>query len=483
MSERRWLRWPAVVLVGIATAVPRLIQLGHPAVAYFDETYYANDACLYALGEGGICGNEPEISVVHPPLGKELIALGIRLFGYEAWAWRIVPAVAGISTVWLVYLVGRRLLRSEGAALLAAGFLAIDFLHIVQSRVAMLDVFLPLFGFASLLCALVYRDRMDRGANRSRPSPGSYLWIVGAGLFAGLAMNVKWSGAFFLIVLVPLLLGVRRRGAHAVRASTRSAAIVLITAAVAYTAAFAARLPEQNPVCPELGGPWGERFVEQHLCMAAFHRSLQAAHFYQSPAWSWPLLKRPIAYYFCAGADCRPEVPSHQVEEVVAIGHPLLWISSLAAVVIFVLRSLRRKQIGSGGILAAWGFVAMFLPWVVIDAASTRDAIFLFYLLPALPFGYIALAALTKEVSTESGPGQAAAGLFVVAAAAMLLFYLPLLTARPLPVEEWHRRVAPFSECRGPGIAVFTPNPPPRTGDSGLNKSSGKEPPGGWCWI
>ncbi|MFI4946221.1 MAG: phospholipid carrier-dependent glycosyltransferase, partial [Burkholderiales bacterium] len=75
--------------VAILAALFRLPGLGYPGEEYFDEVYHAKTARQYLNGE-------PPTEWVHPPTAKLLIAAGVALFGYEPWAWRLVPALAGI---------------------------------------------------------------------------------------------------------------------------------------------------------------------------------------------------------------------------------------------------------------------------------------------------------------------------------------------------------------------------------------------------
>ena len=78
------------LLLGVAllAALFRLPRLGYPGEEFFDEVYHAKTALQYLNGE-------PPTEWVHPPTAKLLIAVGVSLFGYEPWAWRLVPALAG----------------------------------------------------------------------------------------------------------------------------------------------------------------------------------------------------------------------------------------------------------------------------------------------------------------------------------------------------------------------------------------------------
>ncbi len=117
----------------------RVVQLGSPGTFVFDEIYYAQDACTYLSWGSSVCGIATEVSWVHPPVGKWLIAAGIWAFGNNPLGWRVMSALAGTLTVALVYLLARRLTGSWLAAAVASGVLALDPLSIISSRVAMLD--------------------------------------------------------------------------------------------------------------------------------------------------------------------------------------------------------------------------------------------------------------------------------------------------------------------------------------------------------
>ena len=137
-----------------------------PVDLVFDEIFYARDACWYVIGTQDVCGITDLASRAHPPLGKWLIGSGIALFGYDPFGWRVASAVIGTATVALVYPLGRRLLRSittpiaatVGAAA-AAGLLAIDFLHLVHSRIGMLDSFITFFVVGAVFAVVLDRDR------------------------------------------------------------------------------------------------------------------------------------------------------------------------------------------------------------------------------------------------------------------------------------------------------------------------------------
>ena len=64
------------------------------------------------LRNGGYEDNPGYELTVHPPLAKQLIAIGEWLFGYNGWGWRFSSAIAGTLMILLIVRIARRLTRS-----------------------------------------------------------------------------------------------------------------------------------------------------------------------------------------------------------------------------------------------------------------------------------------------------------------------------------------------------------------------------------
>ena len=183
----------------------------------FDEKHYVPQA-WQMLRNGGVEDNPGYELVVHPPLGKQLIALGELTFGYDGFGWRAAAALAGTLTVLLVVRAGRRLTRSTMLGGLAGVLLICDGLSHVQSRMGMLDAFSALFvvaAFATLLCDRDdVRARMARGgaARAGSATPGTARgsgvrwWRLATGVLLGLGCGVKWSGVYWLAAFAVLML-------------------------------------------------------------------------------------------------------------------------------------------------------------------------------------------------------------------------------------------------------------------------------------
>ena len=72
----------------------RFVGLGQPTdggTPVFDEKHYVPQA-WQMLRNGGVEDNPGYELIVHPPLGKQLIALGELAFGYDGLGWRAAAA-------------------------------------------------------------------------------------------------------------------------------------------------------------------------------------------------------------------------------------------------------------------------------------------------------------------------------------------------------------------------------------------------------
>ncbi|WP_204070800.1 phospholipid carrier-dependent glycosyltransferase, partial [Sphaerisporangium krabiense] len=129
--------------------------------------------------------------------------------------WRFAAAVLGSLSILLVARVARRMTRSTLLGCLAGLLLALDGLHFVLSRTALLDVFLMFWVLAGFGCLVVDRDRSRERLARwyegsSLAGAGPWLgvrpWRIGAGVCLGAAVATKWSGVFFLVAFAVMSL-------------------------------------------------------------------------------------------------------------------------------------------------------------------------------------------------------------------------------------------------------------------------------------
>lgn len=453
MTPRRALALAIPLALVLVAGTTRLLGVDHPPEIIFDETYYVGDARTQ-LEQGVEDG-----FAVHPPLGKWLIAAGMVALGDQPLGWRLLPALAGIAVVPLTYLLAGRLLGRRDLAAVAGLLAAVDGLLVVQSRIAMLDGLLVLFVVLGAWLLVIDRDRYPPGTRlRSRPV------LLLAGLVFGVAVATKWSGLLALAA-AGLVFGVGElarhhasgwedaRPARAVgRVAVSGVLALLVVPAVVYAvswvpwlANYAGTRPgaEDCTVDGELRDPcevgWGARLAglaHHHVDIWDFHQELDADHPYRSPAWRWPILARPIVYYWehCEAGE-EPEdgeecaVAEGNAAEIIALGNPALWWPALLALVPLGVGAVRRER-AALTVGAFW--VVQYVPWLVV-----ARPLFFFYMAPIVPFMAVGVAYGLRWVDRRwrrpdrprwRQPGPLAAATLCILAVAAYAYFYPVLT-------------------------------------------------------
>ncbi len=431
--------------VTLLAGVARFYRLAEPSRKIFDEVYYASDGCFFAGIDYRTCELDvaSERSWVHPPLGKNMIALGIDAFGNTPFGWRFAAAVAGTALVAMVGAIAYFLLGSVLWAGVAAALAATEHLEFVQSRIAMLDVFLAFFvvlGFLFLVADRVRNDPTALDEEEARPRPRA-VWRplrLLAGVSFGAAVAVKWSGllalAGALVLSVSWARSARKRAGdrRPLIAAIRTEGFGIYLALVilpflAYVSAWIPWLADHgfNPF----------PLLRHHGDMAEYHVNLdpvntegEPVHPYLSPAWKWLPMVRAVAYFWDGAPDC--------CRHILAMGHPLLFWGSLIVIPYLAYRWTRDWR--AGAIVVP--IVAQFLPWLAVGRP-----LFLFYMTPVTPFLALGMAYALRDGSRlrlgRWRVGAATVALIVLAFVGLFAFFWPVLTASHLSVEAWEARM------------------------------------------
>ncbi len=485
-----WVGWLATLLVAVVGGGLRFVRLGQPGGRIFDEIYYACDAqnlLRYGVEHATLGNTDADQTIaakciptgsgafiVHPPLGKWLIALGLRAFGTNEVGWRVAAAVAGTLTIVITVRVARRMTGSTLLGVLAGLLLSLDGLFFVQSRVAMLDVFLVLFTTAAFACLVADRDSVRR---RLAGTPDDALagrgprlwgrpWLFATGAMLGAALATKWSGLYSVAALGLLAfaweVGARRTAGvrSPVRATLTRSTLLLVAAllvlpAVLYTASWAGWFhsdlgydrswardhPSGSPVPDVLRSWW-----QYHREIYGFHSSLSTKHPYQSHPWGWLLLARPVSYYYPAGlvagsAGCTAARCS---SEVLAVGTPAIWWASIPMVIALLWMWLAKRDWRAAAVLVPFAFAI--LPWIREDLHNRT--MFLFYALPAVPFMALGLTLVAGWALGGPGAsrtrrtwGAVGVGAYLALVVVDFAYLYPVLAAQVLPYDDWYARM------------------------------------------
>ncbi|WP_448534035.1 phospholipid carrier-dependent glycosyltransferase [Parathermosynechococcus lividus] len=396
----------------------RLWGLGRFNTLVFDEVYFARFARNYLAGE--------PFFDAHPPFGKYLIALGIWLAGgFQPWGYRWLNAVVGslipVAVALLAYLITRR----QRVGLMAGTFVALDGFFLVESRYALINVYLVFLG---VVAQVVWLWGQRWKARR-------WLALMGTGVALGACVAVKWSGLGFLLGLW-LVWGVQRWWMPQRQQCYTAMEMVLILPLVVFTVYSLLWLPH-------LAFHPHSNLWQVHVEMFNYHRSVAStAHPYCAPWWSWPLLLRPLSYFFQrvqtlseAVPVIGPPLPMADTAWVYVVhamfNPPLLWLSTLAMLAIIPLA--KRSPVGQFLLL---NYAANFLPWVLVGRC-----LFLYHYLPAALYSFIALAVIWDWAWRSPPWGRALSVVVLLLIVSGFLYWLPVYWGLPLTPQQFFQRM------------------------------------------
>lgn len=386
-----------------------LVRLAIPSKPYFDEVHYLPAAREYwALGKF--------VNREHPLLGKELIALGLQMFGDRPLGWRFVTSLAGAATLF----AGMRGLwfatHSRFATLAYGVLLASGFYVFVNARIAMLDIFMV--GFVAV--AYWHLAAAVREPEKARLRLGI------AGIALGLALASKWNAAPLAVLpgLAFLVLRARagrrrlltsQRGAPVPGVSLLEAgfwlgALPLATYSLTY-------LPAWFFAEGAIGSASGSaNFLSLHTDAIRLQESVVKTHPYMSRWPQWVLNARSIWFLY--------EPVDGAQRGIVLIGNPLTMLLGLPALLWAATEAVLRRNGAAAAVTVLYAVTLGF--WI----ASAKPIQFLYhYFLPSMAL----LAALALALDALWRQGRRWLAMVPLAGSvALFAYFYPILSAAPL---------------------------------------------------
>jgi dolichyl-phosphate-mannose--protein O-mannosyl transferase len=296
------------------------------------------------------------------------------------------------------------LFASDFLALTAALLSTLDGLHLVMSRVALLDIFLTALLLAGVLAFLYKRHLV-------------------AAIFLGLALSTKWNALFVILAILIYLLIKERK---VILNYLLAIPFVYLTSWVGWFQSDQGydRSTSANPILA---------LFEYHRSILSFHTNLDTDHPYQASPWSWLYLGRPTSFFYespkCGASECS--------REILALGTPIIWWVGIIALLI-TFKYLKSRDWVAGFIIV--GFAANYLPWLLIPDRTT----FYFYAITLQPFLILSICyTIYVFLKTESGQkyGELAVQSGIALTTLVFIYFLPIYLGTTLSYDAWSARM------------------------------------------
>ncbi|MFH1769487.1 MAG: phospholipid carrier-dependent glycosyltransferase [Parcubacteria group bacterium] len=429
----------------------------HPGQVVFDEVHFGRFVTGYFTHE--------YFFDIHPPLGKLLIAGMGYIAGFKpgisfetignafpdnTYVWlRLLPSLAGALIAPVIYLLLRELKFSKAMSWLAGILIVFESALLVQSRFMLLDAFLLLFGFVAFLLYARFHN-----TDKLR-------YLIGAFIFAGLSLSIKWTGLTFLgviglIEIIKILKNFTWQKFWRLFGVTALALIIYFSFFVIHfhllyksgqgdafsSSEFQKTLQDSNYENDNTIDNWNsnpitkdlKKFIELNSTMLGSNSGLNATHPYSSKWYTWPFMQRPMFYWSdFTSADQAPDEKDHN-DRIYLIGNPVIWWGSTFAMLYFILIALselpsvllKKKKTDKFMWILIGVYIASLLPFIGVSRV-----LFLYHYFTSLILAIIALAYLLDNLPNKKRiiiP-------FLALSIAAFIFFSPIIYGLTIP--EW----------------------------------------------
>lgn len=440
-EKGKYLRYDIIVLsiILLFAVSVRSYRLGIPPKHVFDECYYAKAADEYiALQE--------DSNWVHPPLGKLLIASGILLnrsiqfvaikagiaddlrLGSE---WRFASLIFGLLMIILLYFLAVKMFKSRYTATVSIFLLSIEFLHFVESRIAMLDIFLAFFILAGFYTAYCYLEE-EGGYNR---------YLYATVIFFGLSTAIKWNGIFGALgvfILITFLKTTneeyKKQESFFNKSKNKANFIkkwlintyvriprILKMAAMFFLSGLILQIMSYIPYF--MTGGTIERLYGFYAGTLDFHYHQKWSHPYLSKMWTWPLMIRPIWYLY--------ETMNGKIYGIVAMGSPLFWWGFIVFLVELIIITFYERKPEQYFLLV--GYCCPYIFWLISNKGG-----FFYYMMPCVAWMCL-ITAHGLERWRNTKLGRIMGWVYLLALLLFFIVFFPILAATPVNGDYFKR--------------------------------------------
>jgi dolichyl-phosphate-mannose-protein mannosyltransferase len=476
--KKTWFRL-GIILIFLLSLSLRFWGISRFNTLVFDEVYFAKFGNDYLT-------HTPFFNA-HPPLSQYMIGLGIWISKHipigkdivnsltgsllSPWSYRWVNALTGSLIPVVVTLLTYQFSYRHRFALLAGLFTACDGLFLVESRYALSNVYIVIFGLLGQWLLLLALEKQKR-----------WFWLILSGVSFGASIGSKWNGLWFLTAVYALWIAswiIQYLPSSRLLNNHNNSEITTVKTPLQ-------KLTQLNiwQMCSYLGiiptvvysliwiphlqldTRYG--FIEVHKQILQFHLQLggnsPAVHPYCAAWYKWPLLTRPMAYYYETAQSINDGLPvfgpplpngaAKIVYDVHAMGNPFLWWFGLAAMIFLIamviiqtaisiknekfLVSLKNLSIDTWiGLFVIINYGANLLPWVKVTRCT-----FIYHYMCAVVFTFIAIAWVVDQcLLSYHRPVRAIGVTITYLIIAGFVFWMPIYLGLPLSIDSYRMRM------------------------------------------
>ncbi|MHC5594422.1 MAG: dolichyl-phosphate-mannose--protein mannosyltransferase [Nostoc sp.] len=457
----------------------------------FDEVYFAKFGNNYLT-------RTPFFNA-HPPLSQYMIGIGIWIGSHipfwhdtvngltgslrSPWTYRWLNALTGSFIPLVVGAIAYQLSYRRSFAILAGFFTACDGIFLVESRYALSNIYIVIFGLLGHWFLLLALDNQNR--RRS-------FWLIFAGIAFGASVGTKWNGLWFLSGAY--FTWIAAWVIHLIHSFPNPKLFFTSTSSPSspsFPSSPSSQTPLQNltqlnifqmlfylGIIPafiysiiwiphlQLDKTYG--FIAVHQQILKFHLHLGGnspnVHPYCAAWYKWPLMTRPMAYYYQTAESITDPLPvmgpplpagaGQVIYDVHAMGNPFLWWFGVAAMFFLVgmlvsqviIHLVKEKRFSVPATLSVDTWIALYLiinyaanllPWVEV----TRCA-FIYHYMCAVVFVFLAIAWFVDQCLRSYYQQLRVLGVtitFMILAA--FIFWMPIYLGLPLSHEGYNLRM------------------------------------------
>ena len=398
---------------------------------YFDEIYHARTAYEHLHGL-------PAYEWTHPPLGKVLMMIGIRIFGMTGFGWRFMGALVGVLMLPLLYLLVHQLTKSTLLSMIAMSLFSLDLMHFSLTRIATVDSYAVFWILLMYLFMLRY---CQMSWNR-QPFRRTLIPLGLCGITMGLGWATKWiciyaSAGLAILFFWALYCRLREAAVLGNQKETWKRTwitigfciifFVIIPVVIYYFSYYWLLRGEGLNSFSEMFTKGSvQRVIELQKHILDYHTGLNDTHFYQSPWYQWPIIWWPILFY--SGTRYLPE---GTVSVISCMGNPAVWWFGLAALLWLTIRVCWSRRASRKYVFVVIGFASQYLPWVFVPRAT-----FIYHYFASVPFIIIASVLVLDAVRERSVTAfRITAGLLILSALILFVLFYPMVSGLPVSLS------------------------------------------------